>query len=81
MTLTPARGIPDLTTELIPDLTTEGPQQYSASKFFTKQYVESIKFQSEIMNTNELWVEELKKDTQDREHKVQNREHRCILQP
>ena len=54
MTLTTAQGIPDLTTE--------GPQQYSASKFFTKQYDESIKFQSEIMNTNELWVEELKRD-------------------
>ena len=40
VTLTPAQGGLG-----IPDLTTEAPQQYSASKTFTKQHVESIKFQ------------------------------------
>ena len=57
VTLTPAQGGLG-----IPDLTTEAPQQYSASKTFTKQHVESIKFQSEIMNTNKQLVEELKRD-------------------
>ena len=57
VTLTPAQGWLG-----IPDLTTEAPQQYSASKTFTKKHVESIKFQSEIMNTNEQLVEELKRD-------------------
>ena len=57
VTLTPAQG--GLGT---PDLTTEASQQYSASKSFTKQHVESIKFQSEIMNTNEQLVEEQKRD-------------------
>ena len=46
----------------MPDLTTEAPRQYSASKTFTKQHVESIKFQIEFMNTNEQLVEELKRD-------------------
>ena len=46
----------------IPDLTTEVPQQYSASKAFTKQHVEFVKSQSEIMNTDEQLVEELKRD-------------------
>ena len=46
----------------IPDLTTEAPQQYPASNIFTKQHVESIKSQSEIMNTDEQLVEELKRD-------------------
>ena len=41
----------------MPNLTTEAPQQYSASKTFTKQHVESIKSQSEIMNTDEHLVE------------------------
>ena len=57
VTLTPAQGGLG-----IPDLTTEAPQQYSASKIFTRQHVESIKSQSEIMNTNEHLVEELKRD-------------------
>ena len=57
VTLTPAQGGLG-----IPDLTTEMPQQYSASKAFTKQHVESIKSQSEIMNTDEQLVEELKRD-------------------
>ena len=57
VTLTPAQGGLG-----IPDLTTEAPQQYSASKTFTKRHVESIKFQSEIMNTNEQLVEELKRE-------------------
>lgn len=57
LTLTPAQGGLG-----IPDLTTEAPQQYSASKTFTKQHVESIKSQSEVMNTNEQLVEELKRD-------------------
>ena len=56
VTLTRARGLG------ISDLTTEAPQQYSAPKTFTKQHVESIKFESEIMNTNEQVVEELKRD-------------------
>ena len=56
VTLTRAKGLG------IPDLTTEAPQQYSAPKTFTKQHVESIKFESEIMNTNEQVVEELKRD-------------------
>ena len=43
-------------------MTTEAPQQYSASKAFTKQHVEFIKSQSEIMNTDEQLVEELKRD-------------------
>ena len=70
VTLTPAQGGLG-----IPDLTTEAPQQYSASKTFTKQHVESIKFQSEIMNTNEQLVEELKRDLW-----TLKREHRCIPQ-
>ena len=57
VTLTPAQGGLG-----IPNLTTEAPQQYSASKISTKQYAESIKFQSEIMNTNLQLVEELKRD-------------------
>ena len=59
VTLTPAQGGLG-----IPDLTTEAPQQYSASKTFTKQHAESIKFQSEFMNTNKQLVEELKRDLQ-----------------
>ena len=57
VTLTPAQGGLG-----IPNLTTEAPQQYSASKISTKQHAESIKFQSEIMNTNLQLVEELKRD-------------------
>ncbi|XP_022802897.1 uncharacterized protein LOC111340333 [Stylophora pistillata] len=59
MTLTPAQGRLG-----IPDLITEAPQQYSASKLFTRQHVESIKSQSEIINTNEQLVEELMRDLQ-----------------
>ena len=58
-TLTPAQGGLG-----IPDLTTEAPQQYSASKFFTEHHVESIKFQSEITNINEQLVGKLKRDLQ-----------------
>lgn len=64
VTLTPAQGGLG-----IPDLTTEAPQQYSASKRFTRQHAESIKPQSKIMNTNEQLVEKLKV-TKGREHKV-----------
>ena len=53
-TLTPGQGGLGM-----PDLTTEVPQQCSGSKTFTKQHGESIKFQSEFMNTNEQLVEEL----------------------
>ena len=56
-TLTPAQGGLG-----IRDLTTEAPQQYSASKTFTKQHVRSIRFQSEFMNTNQQLIEELKRD-------------------
>ena len=56
-TLTPAQGGLGK-----PDLTTEAPQQYSASKFFTEHHVESIKFQSEITNINEQLVGKLKRD-------------------
>ncbi|XP_068759883.1 uncharacterized protein [Montipora capricornis] len=59
VTLTPAHEQGGLG---IPDLTTEAPKQYSPSNTFTKQHVESIKFQSGIMNTNEQLVEELKRD-------------------
>ena len=55
VTLTLARGLG------IPAFTTEAPHQYSAPK--TEQ-VKSIKFQSEIMNTNEQVAEELKRDQQ-----------------
>ena len=58
VTLTHARGLG------IPAFTTEAPHQYSAPKTFTKQQVKSIKFQNEIMNTNEQVVEELKRDQQ-----------------
>ena len=46
----------------IPDLTTEAPQQFSASKFFTEHHVECIKFQSEITNINEQLVGKLRRD-------------------
>ena len=58
VTLTPAQGGEGG----IPDLTTKAPQQYLASKTFTKQHVEFIKSQSEIMNTDEQLVEKLKRD-------------------
>ena len=57
VTLTPTQGGLGM-----PDLTTEALQHYSATKTFTKQHVESIKFQIEFMNTNEQLVEELKRD-------------------
>ena len=76
VTLTPAQGGLGM-----PDLTTEAPQQYSASKPFTKQHVESIEFQSEIMNTNEQLVEELKRDLRTLKERIQSPKSRASMHP
>ena len=62
VTLTRARGLG------IPDSTTEASQQYSAPKTFTKQHVESIKFQSGIqMSRCKMFMRHLAENLADKD--------------
>ena len=56
VTLTPAQGGLG-----VPNLKIEAPQQYAASKLFTKQHVDSIKCQSASMEPSEQSIDDLKK--------------------
>ena len=45
----------------MPDLRSEAPRQYAASKLITSLHVESIKAQSSFMASGEQSVDDLKK--------------------
>ena len=59
VTLTPAQGGLGM-----PDLRSEAPRQYAASKSITSLHVESIKAQSSFMATGEQSVDDLEKHQQ-----------------